>query len=696
MKGRIKGLKIAGLLFATYVCVLAVFMFGQVITHAADIGKEDVAYGMGEPDKGQMHDDPVDNSISIIKKSARNSNNTVRRGIDVSHWQGDIDWNAVRASGVEFVFVKVGGRDSDGDLYEDAYFRKNLAGANAAGLRTGVYFYSEAITEAEAIEEADYICGRIYNYNITMPVVLDYEFCGNGKACRLRDAWQDVVTRTSVCSAFCQRVQKYGYTPCIYANKTTLKNTLDGEALAKYYKIWVAQYYYLPGGADGEYYHDYPWRNTNYEGTYDFWQFSSQGYINGIAGYVDLDYWFDDGTIYGADYSAIFDAEYYAEHNQDVVQAMGNQPSNLLQHFLTFGMKEGRQACAEFNPVSYRNEYPDLRRIYGNDWAAYYNHYKTFGKAEGRHGTGCEFKMLGAQTVYNGIDYAAVYDMNYYYEHYNDLARAIGYDENALLSHFVNYGMREGRQACGSFNVKSYKNYYADLRSAYGNNLPAYYLHYINYGKNERRIAVGYENKLINSVTVNNGVNYAAVYDYNYYISHNPDVKRAFGEDDIAVLSHFVNYGMKEGRQAKADFNVTAYRNTYSDLRRAYDSDLQAYYLHYINFGCKEGRIATRNLDRVVGATTVYKGVDYSAVYDFNEYISRYSDLRKAFGYNEKAVLEHFVNYGMKEGRQAKTSFNVHVYKNKYRDLQNAYGEELEPYYLHYINFGINEGRVGQ
>ncbi|MCR5143840.1 MAG: hypothetical protein K6B67_00865 [Lachnospiraceae bacterium] len=700
MREKIKEMKVTKVItfiLPLMAVLLTVFMLRGTDAQAVKNYEGQIAYGMGEPDKGQVHEDPVDDdfTFNVVKNAARNSNHTVRKGIDVSHWQGDINWTAVKNSGVEFVFVKVGGRSNSGYLYEDDLFRQNLAGANAAGLKTGVYFYSEAVNEAEAIEEADYICGRIYNYNITMPVVLDYEFC-SGSNCRLKNSGQSMDSRTSVCTAFCQRVQQYGYTPCVYANKATLNGIINGAALANHFKIWVAQYYYLPGGGDGEYYHDYPWRDTNYGGTYDFWQFSSQGYISGISGYVDLDYWYDDGTICGQDYSAIFDAGYYAQHNPDVVQAMGNEPAALLQHFRIHGMSEGRQGCAEFNPISYRNEYADLRHKYGKDWRSYYNHYKTFGKAEGRHGTGCENKMLGCLTTYNGIDYSAVYDMHYYLAHNKDVANVYGDDDVALLRHFVNNGMKEGRQAVSTFNVISYKNLYPDLRGAYGNNLPAYYLHYINYGRREGRVAIGYEKNVQGRVTTYNGVNYSAVYNYDYYIAHNSDIKKAFGDNDTKALEHFVNYGMNEGRQAKAEFNVNAYKNTYSDLRNAYGNNKKAYYLHYINYGKKEGRTATQNLDKVVGATTVYNGVNYAAVYNYDYYVAHNRDVYRAFGTDDAATLAHFVNYGMNEGRQAKSDFNLNAYKNNYGDLRNAYGNNNKQYYLHYINYGKSEGRVAK
>ena len=301
-----------------------------------------------------------------------------------------------------------------------------------------------------------------------------------------------------------------------------------------------------------------------------------------------------------------------------------------------------------------------------------------------------------ALAIYNGINYAAVYDYNYYVTYNRDVYNAFGSNKQAVLAHFVNYGMNEGRQAKATFNVKSYKNRYLDLRQAYGNNIKAYYLHYINYGQKEGRVATGYENTIVNPTTIYRGVNYSAVYDYNYYISHNIDVYRTLGDDENTILRHFVEYGMKEGRQAKATFNVKSYKNRYVDLRNVYGNNISAYYMHYINYGQIEGRTATGYENTLVNPTTIYRGVNYAAVYDYNYYISRNNDVYRALGNDENAILRHFVEYGMSEGRQAKDSFNVQTYKNNYRDLQNAYGNNTRAYYMHYINYGQAEGRNAQ
>ena len=358
------------------------------------------------------------------------------------------------------------------------------------------------------------------------------------------------------------------------------------------------------------------------------------------------------------------------------------------QEFATLSSSgKGRRGNANFDVYSYRRQYPDLRRAFGKNLASYYMHYVNYGKREGRAGTGCT-KLVGGTTVYNGVDYSAVYSYDYY-SGYGDLSRAFGEDEDAMISHFVNFGMREGRQAISSFNVTSYRLQYPDLRAAFGSNLSAYYSHYMNYGRREGRAGTGCTT-LRGGVTTYNGVDYSAVYSYDYYSGYG-DIKRAFGDDDVATLSHFVNFGMREGRQAKSTFNVTSYKLQYADLRNAFGNNLPAYYSHYMNFGRREGRAGT-GCTTLQGATTTYNGVNYSAVYDYKVY-SGYADLKRTFGDDDVAMLAHFVNFGMSEGRTGSSSFNVRNYMNRYGDLRAAFGNNLKEYYLHYITFGRKEGR---
>ncbi|SFG04132.1 N-acetylmuramoyl-L-alanine amidase [Lachnospiraceae bacterium C7] len=396
-------------------------------------------------------------------------------------------------------------------------------------------------------------------------------------------------------------------------------------------------------------------------------------------------------TYKGLDYKPVFDSQYYAQHNPDVAKALGTGEGALFNHFINYGMNERRQACANFDVKSYMNQYVDLRNCYGKDYQKYYAHYIQYGKGEGRKGTGCTTRQ-GKVTKYNGVDYSLVYDYDYYQSHNSDIKAAFGNDDISTIAHFVNNGMREGRQAKDTFDVKAYKNANNDLRLAYDDDMQKYYMHYIKYGKNEGRKTVNCDT--VTYVTSYQGVDYSKVYDYTYYVEHNSDVKATFKGDDVKTLRHFIDYGMREGRQAKDNFDVKSYKNANRDLRVAYKNDLSKYYMHYINYGYREGRTTT-NCPEILKPITQYNGVDYSLVYDYDYYITHNNDVKNAFGGDDIKVLEHFINYGMNEGRQAKETFNVQTYKNNYGDLRAAYGNDNKKYYMHYINYGYRENRKG-
>lgn len=192
-------------------------------------------------------------------------------GIDVSKWNGKIDWNGVRNSGVSYVIIRCGYRGyGSGALVVDPYFEQNIKGATSAGIKVGIYFFTQAVNRAEAVEEASMVLQLVKGYTISYPIFLDVEYSGaagnTGRADNL-----DVATRTEIIKAFCETIQNSGYTAGVYANKSWLTNKIDTSQLSRY-KIWLAQYAAAP----------------SYTGRYDLWQYKSTGRITGINGDVDL------------------------------------------------------------------------------------------------------------------------------------------------------------------------------------------------------------------------------------------------------------------------------------------------------------------------------------------------------------------------------------------------------------------------
>ncbi len=198
-------------------------------------------------------------------------------GIDVSYYQGNIDWSKVKNSGVEFVIIRVGyrGYGSAGTLVEDPRFKTYLDGATKAGLKVGVYFYTQAITTAEAQAEAKFVLDRIKGYKLQMPVYYDIEAVDYDSG-RLDNAGLSKAQKTALCTAFCDTIIKSGYSAGVYANYTWLNYYIDGAGLGKKYPIWLAHYT----------------KNTNYDQRMDMWQYSGSGTVSGISAYTDVNVWY--------------------------------------------------------------------------------------------------------------------------------------------------------------------------------------------------------------------------------------------------------------------------------------------------------------------------------------------------------------------------------------------------------------------
>lgn len=204
-------------------------------------------------------------------------------GIDVSFAQGeDIDWDKVKQSGVDFVFIRAGFRGAEsGKLNEDSEFIRNIEGAQDAGLMVGVYFYSQAVTAREAREEAQFVLALVEPYDITLPLVMDYEVYPGG---RLEKAYETgLLTPTfmnNVAMEFCRTVEAKGYQSAVYANYYFLTTYLDGASLGGSTDVWLAHY------TDA----------TDYPEAYRFWQCSGAETVPGIPGEVDKDFWYLDLT----------------------------------------------------------------------------------------------------------------------------------------------------------------------------------------------------------------------------------------------------------------------------------------------------------------------------------------------------------------------------------------------------------------
>ena len=193
-------------------------------------------------------------------------------GIDVSEWQGKIDWQKVRATGVEFAMIRAGYRGTEhGVVLEDLSAQTNYAGATAAGVKVGAYFFSQAVTVEEALEEANFLLSVIKDWDIEMPVVFDWEYVDSDS----RTGEVDPRTLTDCTKAFCDAVAAAGYQPMVYFNISHSYDNVYLEELTGY-DFWLARYDTVL---------DYPYK-------IDMWQYTETGSVPGITGNVDINLYF--------------------------------------------------------------------------------------------------------------------------------------------------------------------------------------------------------------------------------------------------------------------------------------------------------------------------------------------------------------------------------------------------------------------
>jgi M6 family metalloprotease-like protein len=338
----------------------------------------------------------------------------------------------------------------------------------------------------------------------------------------------------------------------------------------------------------------------------------------------------------------MFNATYYADMNNDLKNAFGYDETKLKEHYLTYGIKEGRQASPIFNPEYYLNKYSDLKNAFGaKGYESAYYHFINNGIIEGRQGS-------------------KYFDVQYYLNKYNDVKVAFSNNYTYGAMHFATCGIPEGRQGSSEFYVISFYNQCSDFDK---NQLKTNYIKYYAYAQGAK-------------VIVNDPINITNyMFDVDLYYSLYSDLQQAIGYNPEALKAHYLNNGIKEGRIASYVFNPEYYLNKYSDLKNAFGAKgYESAYYHFINNGINEGRQA-------------------SALLDAKYYLSKNKDLSVAFGNNYSKALEHFVNCGLTEGRTASSQFDVNIYKNNNKDLVNAFGNNIKEYFKHYISFGCKENR---
>ncbi len=297
-------------------------------------------------------------------------------GVDVSAWQEDIDWVKAKADGIDFAIIRIAGRGygDEGKMYADAEYAEHIRGAREAGIMVGIYFFSQAITENEAVEEANLTLKYLNKEELDLPIFMDYEFAG-GSSGRLNKAKLSRSQMTKNAEAFCKTIEAAGYEPGVYANLSFLTNSINGQALSSKYVIWAAQYY-----TECEYKHDY-----------DIWQYSSSGNVSGIKGRADVDMWYVDKKASATTAKSIADCdisftvssaylynsgkpiepEIIVEHNGKTLTKNKDYKVGYIKNTAigtAYAFVQGKGGYSDYKliPFSIVNEMPEDMGIHGN------------------------------------------------------------------------------------------------------------------------------------------------------------------------------------------------------------------------------------------------------------------------------------------------------------------------------------------
>ncbi|MDE7206168.1 MAG: glycoside hydrolase family 25 protein, partial [Lachnospiraceae bacterium] len=252
---------------------------------------DDASDDNGSSEINQFNADNSGSTVSPFTKKTyihedHVSNKIVRNGIDVSKYQGEIDWEKAKKAGVYFAFIRVGyrGYSDEGKIAGDEYAKDNIKKAHDAGVKVGIYFFSQAITEPEASEEAEFCIkflrdNNLENY-ISLPVMIDYEYTAGDTKGRLEKANLSKRKHQDICDRFVRDVRDKGYDGGIYASYTMLRNDMQPTSSSIYSKTqyWIARYN----------------EATKYSDDYKFWQYSSSGKVDGISGRVDCNFAYED------------------------------------------------------------------------------------------------------------------------------------------------------------------------------------------------------------------------------------------------------------------------------------------------------------------------------------------------------------------------------------------------------------------
>lgn len=306
----------------------------------------------------------------------------------------------------------------------------------------------------------------------------------------------------------------------------------------------------------------------------------------------------DYGIKEGRASSPVFNVRYYLEVNDDLKKELGNDYIRAYEHFKNYGYKEYRRSSECFDGLFYKYYYSDLTSLSSLQLI---QHYLDFGIKEGRIG--------GLEKNVEKI----VFDSEFYSLYNSDLNTAFGFDYNELKKHWVQCGINEGRVASIIYVPENYKILNDDLQIVFGNNKRALFEHFVKYGikegrcasllfnvniylqnNNDVKLAYGNNYKLIMNHFcdwgINEGRSTSIVFEVGNYLNYNSDLNLAFGRNYKLAYIHFLRYGISERRKTSSRFDINYYIATYKDLEQAFENDYKQYFIHYLKFGRFEKR----------------------------------------------------------------------------------------------------------
>lgn len=322
----------------------------------------------------------------------------MKRGIDVSAWQGNINFEKVKSAGIEFVIIRAG----FGAGTIDRKFKTYISECNRLNIPCGVYWFSYAYNVNMAMKEAKSVLKAVEGYKLDYPIFWDFEYDSISYAVK-KGVNITKKLLSEMARAFMNTIKAAGYHAGNYTNLDFSRRYFDKDILENY-DLWAARYVKTP---------------VDIVNGAELWQYSSKGKVSGINGNVDMDYALKEyGTVFPenpapkvdlkpaldsynipASYNAVFDPYFYETKYSDLQAALDtaitvgtvkNTHENriwwLYQHFLKYGMSEGRQGCEGFDVQRYKEAYKDLRDAFGDDYKPYYYHYIQYGQKEIENG----------------------------------------------------------------------------------------------------------------------------------------------------------------------------------------------------------------------------------------------------------------------------------------------------------------------